>query len=628
MPAVSGLEPNPPPSVVQPSAMKLRQPSLTRRVLSIALPLVTGSTAVNAGSAVGFETLGPDLASDGATVAEQFRPARGIRFSHVDGSNVTLAQVGLPVSAFAAGADAAGAASGDSLLPSDPWLTKIGNFFLKLSGTAVAALVIDYDNATAGAAGLILDIDPDETWVIRAYSDQGKTLVAETILQGGAAGTGDQAATPWAIHRPSADIVQLRIIQTGSNDNAGAGLDVFHPYGTFDATENPLNLQWARGANDSGRLLLNALPGHEVAIESALTLSSPAWSQATTLTPVTAYSTVLSSVELNEAQRYYRAIPHPATDRADAIFSAVNAFLNTLTTAQRNSIVYAAGDATQRAKWSNFPTGIFQRNGLKIGNMTAEQVASLWSMLQAVLSPEGYQKIRNIVQGDEVLLSQGGGGNLTFGTAEYYVSFVGTPSVAGKYLIQFGGHHLAINVTVKGAQATIAPALPGVQPATYTSNGRTIRPIGNEYDLAFALQNSLTSQQRATAVVSSTVSDLALGPGKDGVTLLPEGLKASDMTESQRAILIDLISQYVSIIHDEASSTKIASIRAHLEDATDATYFSWRGPTTAGSAAYFRVQGPNLFIEYSPQSMGGSAVNHIHAMYREFSNDYGALIEE
>ena len=84
----------------------------------------------------------------------------------------------------------------------------------------------------------------------------------------------------------------------------------------------------------------------------------------------------------------------------------------------------------------------------------------------------------------------------------------------------------------------------------------------------------------------------------------------------------------MNIIHDDASATKMASVRANIADPANATYFSWRGPTTAGSAAYYRIQGPDLFIEWAPQSMGGSAVNHIHAMYRELHNDYGALIAE
>lgn len=602
--------------------------SSTPRLLHISFALATGSVVSQAGSFVGFETVGANLASDGLVIAEQFRPARAIRFSHPDGSNVTLAQVGSPATAFSAGPDSVNPVAGDSLLGSDPWVSQVGSFFLRLSGTPATALVIDYDYATSAAAGLLLDIDPDETWTIRAYSDQGTTLVAETLLQGDTAGTGDQTATPWAIQRPSADIVQIRVVHTGSNANAGAGLDFFHPYGVFDSAENSMVLGISATSNLPGSLLLNALPGLPVSIESTTSLTTPDWSVATTLIPISAYTPIAKPIDTAEPQRYFRAVSTPAAERAGNIFSAVSGFLNTLSTSQRNSIVYAAPDATQRSKWSNFPTGIFQRNGLKIGNMTEDQIRALWSMLSAVLSPEGYQKIRNIVQSDEVLRSQSGGGNLTFGTAEYYVSFVGTPSLTDKYLIQFGGHHLAVNITVKGAQATIAPALPGVQPATYTFNGRTVRPIGNEYDLAFALLNSLSASQRSTAVLSSSVADLALGPGKDGITLLPEGLKASDMTSPQRAILLDLIGQYVHIVHDDAASTKMASIRARLTDSTDATYFSWRGPTTAGSAAYFRVQGPNLFIEFSPQSMGGSAVNHIHAMYREFGNDYGALITQ
>ena len=152
--------------------------------------------------------------------------------------------------------------------------------------------------------------------------------------------------------------------------------------------------------------------------------------------------------------------------------------------------------------------------------MTTAQINALWSMLAAVLSPEGYQKISNIVQADQVLLTQGGGGGLTFGTADYYVSFVGTPSLATKYLLQFGGHHLA----------TIAPALPGAQPSSFTFNNRSVRPLGDEYDLSFALLNSLTTAQRTTAVLSGTASDLVLGPDKDGMTVLPEGIKASDLT--------------------------------------------------------------------------------------------------
>jgi hypothetical protein len=57
-------------------------------------------------------------------------------------------------------------------------------------------------------------------------------------------------------------------------------------------------------------------------------------------------------------------------------------------------------------------------------------------------------------------------------------------------------------------------------------------------------------------------------------------------------------------------------IRARLPE----TYFAWSGPTTPGSAAYFRIQGPTLVIEYAPQR----GVDHVHTIYRDPTNDYGA----
>lgn len=582
---------------------------------------------LQAASFVGFETVGTGAATDSLVLAEQYRPALGIRFSRVDGTHVLLAKRGAPCTAFGAGPDTVARVEGDSLLPDDRWASSVGDFFVTLSGTPSSALVIDYDHPTSAAAGLLLDVDADETWVVRAYSDDGATLVAETVVTGGTPGTGDQTATPWAITRPTADIVQLRIVQTGGNAHAGAALDRFFPHGTFVATEVLPALKIVVPPTSSVGLQLAGVPGRRYRIEHADSLASGNWMPDQVLTALTPFTALTGVVDSAPGHRFYRASgPVPVVDRASVIHAAVEAFIQTLSASQIGSVLYPAANTAQRARWSNLPTGIFQRNGLKIGSMTVPQVESLWAMLAAVLSPEGFHKVSGIVQADEVLRSQGSSGNLVFGTNEYYVSFVGTPSPTEKYLLQFGGHHLALNITIQGARSTIAPALPGAQPTSYTSNGRTVRPLGDEYDLSFALLNSMTTSQRATTVVSGSVGDLVLGPGKDGLTVLPEGIKASELSAAQRAILLDLIGKYVNVMHDDAAESKLEAIRTGLADTSNPTYFSWRGPVTAGSAAYFRVQGPNLFIEFAPQSMGGNANNHIHAMYRELGNDYGALI--
>ncbi|MBI3762838.1 MAG: DUF3500 domain-containing protein, partial [Chloroflexi bacterium] len=108
---------------------------------------------------------------------------------------------------------------------------------------------------------------------------------------------------------------------------------------------------------------------------------------------------------------------------------------------------------------------------------------------------------------------------------------------------------------------------------------------------------------------------LVLGPGQDGKTVAPEGIKGAALNEAQRATLLELIGAWVHILPEDAAASRLAALKAKLDD----TYFAWYGPTTEGSAAYFRLQGPALVIEYAPQ--GGA--NHIHTIIRDPGNDYG-----
>jgi len=147
-----------------------------------------------------------------------------------------------------------------------------------------------------------------------------------------------------------------------------------------------------------------------------------------------------------------------------------------------------------------------------------------------------------------------------------------------------------------------------------------VRPLGDIEDEAFALVNSLDATQQGAAILGSTSIDLVLGPGQDGKTIQPEGLPASQMNADQQAALLKLISHYAGLVNDTAAAARMAEIQSGL----DKTYFAWYGPTTPGSAAYFRITGPTIVVEYSPQQMGGDPANHIHGIYRDPTNDYGA----
>jgi Protein of unknown function (DUF3500) len=301
--------------------------------------------------------------------------------------------------------------------------------------------------------------------------------------------------------------------------------------------------------------------------------------------------------------------------------AAAQALLATLTPEQRKSISYAFDDARQRSNWSNFPVGFNGRGGLRMGSLSESQQKAVHTLLQTILSKSGYQKIVDIMNADEVLRQTEGDGP-GFGKANYYVSLMGAPSATAPWRLQFGGHHLAINATVVGKDITLAPSLPAAQPAKYTLGGKTIQPLGREMTKSFALVQSLTPEQQKEAIRAPYYIDLVLGPGQDGKTIAPEGIAGSALTEPQKKLLIELIGEWIGNLNDDDAAPKLATAKANL----DKTYFAWGGSTATGSAAYYRVTGPTVFLEYSPQRMGGDGTNHTHCIYREPGNDYGAQL--
>src|SRR6202011_6020323 len=165
------------------------------------------------------------------------------------------------------------------------------------------------------------------------------------------------------------------------------------------------------------------------------------------------------------------------------------------------------------------------------------------------------------MDGDQVLKGNERN-NPMFGKDLFFISILGTPSEKDPWILQFGGHHLAVNVTIAGERGVLTPTLTGAQPALYTLNGKTVRPLGQESDKAYALLNVLDETQRKQAILNYRVADLVLGPGKDGKTIKPEGLKASAMNEGQRAMLLDLISEWADIIHESAAAARMAELDA------------------------------------------------------------------
>src|ERR1700750_764450 len=76
----------------------------------------------------------------------------------------------------------------------------------------------------------------------------------------------------------------------------------------------------------------------------------------------------------------------------EAVVNVANDFLATLTGEQKQKVMYAFDDATQRARWSNFPTGVVARAGISLKQMSAEQQQAAMKLMGTVLSPMGIEK--------------------------------------------------------------------------------------------------------------------------------------------------------------------------------------------------------------------------------------------
>src|SRR5438034_35555 len=142
--------------------------------------------------------------------------------------------------------------------------------------------------------------------------------------------------------------------------------------------------------------------------------------------------------------------------------------------------------------------------------------------------------------------------------------------------VLFDAHHLALNITMVGRDGILTPSHTAAQPAKYTVEGRIVRPLGGENDKAFALINALDEGQRKQAILNYKVADLVLGPGQDGKTIQPEGIKCSAMNASKQAMLLDLVGEWAGIANEQAAAARMADLKSNLAE----TWFAWSGPTT------------------------------------------------
>jgi hypothetical protein len=304
---------------------------------------------------------------------------------------------------------------------------------------------------------------------------------------------------------------------------------------------------------------------------------------------------------------------------------AATEFLAGLTPEQRAQALFPVDDPEWR-DWSNIHR--YPRQGVSFKEMTEAQRSGAYGLLRASLSARGLEKSRNIMRLNEHLAELVDNFE-AYGEFLYWMTVMGEPSEREPWGWQLEGHHLIVTYVLLGDQVVMTPTFMGSEPVTADSGkyaGTTV--LQEEQDKGLALMQSLTPEQRQAAMIApEKVRNNALAQAfADNLVLEYAGIRATDLTGTQRGLLMELIAEYVGNMNPGHAKVRMEEVRAHL----DSTCFAWIGEVGPASVFYYRVHSPVILIEFdhqTPVALPGLRVpqrRHVHTVVRTPNgNDYG-----
>ena len=364
----------------------------------------------------------------------------------------------------------------------------------------------------------------------------------------------------------------------------------------------------------------------------------------------------------------------PRREVAAGMAEAAAAWLDVLDPGQRRTATGAvpADDATdvERRRWFYTPT---DHGGLTFHEQRPAQQRAAMRLVATGLSTPAYVTVATVM-GLENVLDHAEGFRVLFDRERgrdpglYYLRVFGEPGGPGPWGWRFGGHHVSLNnLVVDGELVSSTPCFLGADPATSPLLGGAVnRPLARVEDLARDLVRSLPAGLAERAVLlphapsdivtanRSRVSegdrviplsglwrderfpdpaeqaelqslsdaiDEAAGYSDDdhrtvAYTQARKGVAAAELDGEQRELLRALLGTYLDRVPPEVSP------RARYDDDAelDAVHVAWAGPVEPGAPHYYRVQGPQLLLEWDNTQRGA---NHAHSVWRDPDADFG-----
>lgn len=301
---------------------------------------------------------------------------------------------------------------------------------------------------------------------------------------------------------------------------------------------------------------------------------------------------------------------------------AIVAWLKSLDSGQKGKAQHAF-ESEERFNWHFIPR---ERQGLSYKSMTPAQREAALDILRAATSDRGYRKIETIRSLEEVLKEIEKGSGPVRDPENYYFSVFGTPADKGVWGWRYEGHHISLQWTIiDGKVISSTPQMLGSNPAEVRQGPRSgTRALAAEEDLAYALLETLSDDQRQAAVLSETAPpDILTAASRKAAIQQDLGLSYAAMTPSQRSVLAELIREHASVQREDVAKKRWQALsKAGMETIK----FAWMGSLKRGGPHYYRIQGKTFLIELDNTQ---NNANHIHAVWRDFEGDFGVdLLEQ
>jgi Protein of unknown function (DUF3500) len=298
---------------------------------------------------------------------------------------------------------------------------------------------------------------------------------------------------------------------------------------------------------------------------------------------------------------------------ADQMRLAASELLGSLTDAQR-LLAHARLEDDDARRWLEYRPR--PRPGASLSDLDAAGRKAAYRLLATGLSPHAYAQALAVTALEEILDRREGWARGRHSN-DYWVNVFGDPETDTAWSWRFEGHHVSVTMTIADGTVSPAPIFLGANPARITRGRWTVlAPMAAEEELALELLEAIGPRGRGIAVVSDVApEDIRSGRERSvALPLEPVGIGAHQLAPRPRALLDELVALYVGRVPDrlaEQLTADLAGVDLH---------FAWEGTPDTSGGHYYRIQGPNLLIEYDNTD---NDANHCHTVLRRPLGDFG-----